>query len=649
MQQLKNLLTSSRSIIGCTSLARSGKTKILSDLSVSWVSNKSIKEAWILDSRATDHMTPIKENFMIFTPLDKGRHVKTADGTLLPVEGIGTIRFGPIGLLTQVLYIPRLFVSLVSVQRLAKNKEHIVLFYGLSAFLCNKVHGWKIGLARLQQGLYFLPWEASKDGREVEHKVTALTSVFEGEIMRIHQRMGHPFFEIVKQMYPNLFKNVALDDLVCEACQLGKKKRTTYPISNLRCQEPFHLIHCGIWGPAPITDINAFRYFLICVDDFSRRTWVFLLKQKPETTKTLENFCKMIKRQFDTDIKGFRIDNARDFCNTNLKEFFESQGIRHETSCPYTPQQNGLGERKISDIMNKCRTLMIAENMPRNLWGFGVLTVVYLNNRVPTKVLNWKSPLEVLEAKFPNIQQRKNLKPRIFGCVGYVLSHDVNKDKLSPRAHRCVFIGYSNTQKGYKLYHPSTKRVFVSKDVTFDENIYFYSLQPKQSDLLLTDLPDFPTDKENDNNPLILESPIVHIDETRSEKGAPVQDVLMTDPSQTIGSDKMPLGSKEGELQFKHYPKFYERKKKKIEELMKVTDKELDATEKAPSTEEEIVESLNSSNSEIVIKDSGDNDEWPIGIRKGTRSCAKPLSYDIANYLDYQQVSPSYKCFLIAM
>ena len=151
------------------------------------------------------------------------------------------------------------------------------------------------------------------------------------------------------------------------------------------------------------------------------------------------------------------------------------------------------------------------------------------------------------------------------------------------------------------------------------------------------------------HNPLILESPIVHIDETRSDKGASVQDVMMTDPTQTIGSDQMPLGSKEGELQFKHYPKFYERKKKKIEELTKVIDKELDATEKAPSTEEEIVESLNSSNSETVIKDSGDNDEWPIAIRKGTRSCVKPLSYDIANYLDYQQVSPSYKCFLTAI
>ena len=103
----------------------------------------------------------------------------------------------------------------------------------------------------------------------------------------------------------------------------------------------------------------------------------------------------------------------------------------------------------------------------------------------------------------------------------------------------------------------------MSKDVTFDENNYFYSLQPKQSDLLLTDLPNFLTDKENDNIPLILESPIVHIDETRSDKGATVKDALMIDPSQTVGSNGMPLGLKEGEHQFKNYPKFYERKKKK--------------------------------------------------------------------------------------
>ena len=337
MQQLKNLLTFGGSVMGSTSLAGSSNLNFLSDFLALSVSNNSIKEAWIIDSRDTDHMTPNKENFMIFNPIDKGRYVKTADGTLLPVMGIGTIKLDPIGLLTQVLYIPKLFVSLVSVQRLAKNKEYNILLDGLNAFLCNKVLGWRIGLARVQQGLYFQPWVASMEGRKVEHQVVAISSNFEGEIMRIHQRMGHPSFDIVKMMYPQLFKKVVFENLMCEACQLGKKKRSTYQVSNLRCNEPFHLIHCDMWGPSPTTDIEGFKYFLICVDDYSRKTWGFLLKQKLYATKTLKIFCSMVRKHFGIEIKGFRTDNAKDFCNNELKEFFEYHGIRHETSCPYTP------------------------------------------------------------------------------------------------------------------------------------------------------------------------------------------------------------------------------------------------------------------------------------------------------------------------
>ena len=167
--------------------------------------------------------------------------------------------------------------------------------------------------------------------------MVAISSNFEGEIMRIHQRMGHPSFDIVKMMYPQLFRKVVFENLMCEACQLGKKKRSTYQVSNLRCNEPFHLIHCDMWGPSPTTDIEGFKYFLICVDDYSRKTWGFLVKQKSDATKTLKIFCSMIRKQFGTEIKGFRTDNAKDFCNNELKEFFEYHGIRHETSCPYTP------------------------------------------------------------------------------------------------------------------------------------------------------------------------------------------------------------------------------------------------------------------------------------------------------------------------
>ena len=78
-------------------------------------------------------------------------------------------------------------------------------------------------------------------------------------------------------------------------------------------------------------------------------------------------FCYLIKRQLGVDIRGFRTDNAKDFCNHELREFFENEGIKHKTSCSYTPQQNGLVERKIGDIMNTGRTLMADAFVPKYL------------------------------------------------------------------------------------------------------------------------------------------------------------------------------------------------------------------------------------------------------------------------------------------
>ena len=105
-----------------------------------------------------------------------------------------------------------------------------------------------------------------------------------------------------------------------------------------------------------------------------------------------------------------------------------SEGIKHETSCPYTPQQNGLAERKIGDIVDKGRTLLIQAST-LNLWGFAVMTVVHLINRLPSRILGFQSPLEILEEKYPEVRLKTGLPVKIFGCVAYVhnLVHKNNK------------------------------------------------------------------------------------------------------------------------------------------------------------------------------------------------------------------------------
>ena len=83
-----------------------------------------------------------------------------------------------------------------------------------------------------------------------------------------------------------------------------------------------------------------------------------------------------------------------------------------------------------------------------------VLTAAHLINRLPSRILGFKSPMDILSTFYPNLHTTNNLVPRIFGCVAFVHVHNQNRGKLDPRALKCVFVGYSSTQKGYKCYHP---------------------------------------------------------------------------------------------------------------------------------------------------------------------------------------------------
>ena len=468
LQHLKSLFNSSSTVIGSTSLANSGKNEIYSSLTFL---TKNLPTAWILDSGATDHMTPLPHIFVSYETIAPGKHVQTADGTLLSVKGIGTINLQPMGLITHVLHVPKLFVSLVSVQRLAKLTNYSILFYDLEAYLCSKVNGLKIGLAKIRQGLYYLPGidtQPSVAGSLKAASVQTSSAQLE-QIMELHHQMGHPSFYLLKQLYPHLFKTIDFEFLVCDACQLGKFKRATYPSRDNRVTKPFQILHCDVWGPSPLTDLLGHQYFLICTDDHSRFTWLFLLKNKSEVATSIKDLCQLIKRQFGDTVKSLRTDNAKDFLNISLSTFLTSEGMKHETSCPYTPQQNGLAERKIGDIVDKARTLLIHAHAPLNSWGFSVMTAVHLINRLPSITLKLQSPINILEGLYPTVRLKTDLPIRIFGCVVYVHNPTYKKNKWSQKALKCVFLGYSTTQKGYKAYHPITRKYLVSKDVCFDE------------------------------------------------------------------------------------------------------------------------------------------------------------------------------------
>jgi transposase InsO family protein len=145
------------------------------------------------------------------------------------------------------------------------------------------------------------------------------------------------------------------------------------------------------------------------------------------------------------------------FCN----EF----GIKHYTTTPYTPQQNGVVERRNQTVVEMARCMMKSKSVPAHFWGEVVTTTVYVLNRSPTKSLEGVTPYEAWHGKKPSVEHL-----RVFGCVGHVKNNGPGVKKLTDRSTKMVFLGYAEGTKGYRMYDPESKKLHISRDVIFEEN-----------------------------------------------------------------------------------------------------------------------------------------------------------------------------------
>jgi transposase InsO family protein len=137
-----------------------------------------------------------------------------------------------------------------------------------------------------------------------------------------------------------------------------------------------------LFGPVAYISIGGSKYGLVIVDDFSRFTWVFFLSDKGETQETLKKFMRRAQNEFKLKIKKVRSDNGTEFKNTGVKEFLGEEGIKHEFSVHYTPQQNGVVERKNRTLIEAARTMLDEYKTPDNFWAKAVNTACHAINRL---------------------------------------------------------------------------------------------------------------------------------------------------------------------------------------------------------------------------------------------------------------------------
>jgi hypothetical protein len=242
------------------------------------------------------------------------------------------------------------------------------------------------------------------------------------------------------------------------------------------------------------------RYYVSFVDDFSKHVWIYLIRHKSEVFQIFHTFQSLVERTFNRKILAMQTDWGGEY--QKLNTFFTRIGISHKVSCPHTHQQNGAVERKHQYIVEVGLSLLAHAHMPLKYWDEAFATAAYLINRTPSHVIGHQTPIQKLTGASLNYSHL-----RVFRCVCWPNLRPYNT-KLAFRSTRCVFLGYSTIHKGYKCLDVANGRVYISRDVVFDESIFpFAELNPNagaqlKSDILLlhpTLLPIMPLENVVDN------------------------------------------------------------------------------------------------------------------------------------------------------
>jgi hypothetical protein len=254
-------------------------------------------------------------------------------------------------------------------------------------------------------------------------------------------------------------------DRVCSACQAGKQVGTHHPHKNIMTTDrPLELLHMDLFGPITYISIGVSKYCLVIMDDYSRFTWVFFLQEKSQTQETLKGFLRQAQNEFGLRIKKIRSDNGTEFKNSQIEGFLEEEGIKHEFSSPYTPQQNGVVERKNRTLLDMARTMLDEYKTSDRFWAEAINTACYAINRLYLHRILKKTSYELLTSKKPNVSYF-----RVFGSKCFILVKRGRKSKFAPKVVEGFLLGYDSNTRAYRVFNKSTRLAEVSCDIVFDE------------------------------------------------------------------------------------------------------------------------------------------------------------------------------------
>lgn len=435
----------------------------------SFVSNNLKSNDWIIDSGASNHMC-CDEN--LFQSLKRGTYgdIVIASGDKMKTKGRGTIKMF-IGseqetievTLLDVLFVPDLEANLLSVEKMTK-MGFSVNFSNSVCHLNGKFGSCLIG--KHMNGVY--------EVIQPKHNCS-MSQVNSNCIHEWHKILAHRHVDDIKMMMRLGFKVKECNcSNVCDACVKGKMSRLSFPKVSEKKKNRLECIVSDVCGPMQTRTISHAKYFITFTDLFSGYTEVSFMKSKDESAEKTMQFIEKLKTQLGEKPKVFRSDRGGEYLNLKLQQYLKDEGIEFQCTVSYSPQQNGVAERKNRTLMEAARTLLIESELPNKFWAEAVHNANHTFNRVPRKKLQ-KTPFELLFNKVPVFDFHK------FGSDVYVMVPYQKRRKLDNKAEQMRFLGHDDMSKGFRVLDANGV-IRISRDVRFID----YS-------------PDEVTDKETEN------------------------------------------------------------------------------------------------------------------------------------------------------
>jgi len=348
---------------------------------------------WYLDTGCSNHMCGDKK---MFFDLDEtyNNTVKFGDDSIVSVMGKGTVAIHPKGTSVQtisnVLYVPELKTNLLSAGQLQEKGYEISI---------------KGGICRIQDEKLGLIAEVKMTGNRMFplylHNTTnsCFSARLKEEAWLWHFRYGHLNFGGLRTLYKKEMveglPQISAPLEICEDCVVSKQHRAQFPQrKSWRAKSPLALVHSDICGPISPISNGGKRYIITFIDDFSRKIWVYFLQEKSEAFAAFKNFKALVEKDGGNQIKVLRTNRDGEYNSLEFIDFCVKHGIKRQLTAAYTPQQNGVCERKNRTILNMVRSLLRGSGIPKSFWPEVVNWSIHILNRSPTLAVQNMTPEE---------------------------------------------------------------------------------------------------------------------------------------------------------------------------------------------------------------------------------------------------------------